>query len=360
MRALCAWASLTHRATGQGTQKVGMLTPLLLAFPRTVKPLFELLDDTLPPLDGQAPLSQIIAEGPNEVITATENAQPAILFTSIVILRILEQEFNLSPRSQTDFFLGHSLGEFTSLVAAGVLKLEDVLRLVRRRGEVMRDCAIRASIPEMEGGPGETGMVALLVEQKYLPRLIASVDSFMHSETLPNDEFLSIANINSSTQIVLSGHLKAINMCICHIRKFSGHDPRALRLNVSAPFHSMVMAPAVPVVSKMLQEMDVIFPPPDGAEVIANVSAQPYESAEQLRKQLAMQCTATVKWAESIKYLDLERDVARWIGIGPGKVGRNLVGREVRGGMQRVVGVEGNDAKNLEDAAKALERMDVD
>jgi [acyl-carrier-protein] S-malonyltransferase len=338
-----------------------MLTPLLSAFPRTVKPLLEILDSTLPPPDGSEPLSVIIANGPNQAITATENAQPAILFTSIVILRILEQEFNLSPRMQTDFFLGHSLGEFTALVAAGILKLEDALRLVRRRGEVMRDCAIRASVPEMEGGPGETGMVALLVESKYLDGLIASINAFMHSETLPNDEFLSIANHNSSAQIALSGHLKAINTCICHIRKFSGHDPRALRLNVSAPFHSMVMAPAVPVVARMLAEMDITFPPPGGKiEVISNVTAVPFENVEQLRQLLAQQCTATVRWAESIRYLDLERDVARWIGIGPGRVWRNLVGREVRGGMQRVVGVEGVDANGIEESAKALERMDVE
>lgn len=342
---------------GQGTQKVGMLTPLLSEFPRTVAPLLELLDTTLPPADGEAALSRIIAEGPNEAITATENAQPAILFTSIAILRILEEEFGLTPRSQTDFFLGHSLGEFTALVAAGVLRLEDALVLVRRRGEIMRDCAIRASVPEMEGGPGETGMVALLVEQKYLPQMIQNVHHFLDSGTLPNDEFLSIANHNSSTQIVLSGHLKAINACICHLRKFSGHDPRALRLNVSAPFHSMVMAPAVPVVSKMLGEMDVVYPPPTETEIISNVTALPYENKEQLVELLAKQCTATVRWAESIRYLDLERDVARWIGIGPGKVGRNLVGREVRGGMKRVVGV---DAHNLEEAVKAFEQLDLE
>jgi [acyl-carrier-protein] S-malonyltransferase len=335
-----------------------MLTPLQSAFPRTVTPLVELLDHALPPSDGSEPLSHIIAQGPKELLTATENAQPAILFTSIVILRILENEFGISLRTQTDFFLGHSLGEFTALVAAGVLKLEDALLLVRRRGEIMRDCAIRASVPEMEGGPGETGMVALLVEQKYLPAMIANVHHFLDSGTLPNDEFLSIANINSATQIVLSGHLKAINACICHLRKFSGHDPRALRLNVSAPFHSMVMAPAVPVVQKMLVEMDVTFPPPGQTEVVANVTALPYESADQLRDVLPKQATETVRWAESIKYLDLERDVARWIGIGPGKVARNLVGREVRGGMQRVVGIEGTDAQNLEEAVRALEKLD--
>ena len=335
-----------------------MLTRLAETFPRTVGPLLEQLDHTLPPADGQPPLSRIISWGPNETITATENAQPAILFTSIAILRVLEAEFGQRAlAADTRFFLGHSLGEFTALVAAGVLELPDALRLVRRRGEVMRDCAVRASQPEMEGGPGQTGMMALLVKKDLLPQLIAHVNTFIHSETLPNDEFLSIANVNSSTQIVLSGHLKAINACITHVRKFSGDDPRALKINVSAPFHSMIMAPAVPVVARMLGEMDLRFPPPGGAEVLANVTARPYESVEELREVLARQCTTTVRWAESIQYLDHERDVTRWIGIGPGMVGRNLVGREVRGGMKRVVGIEGVDAKSIEDALNELEKM---
>lgn len=336
-----------------------MLTPLLETFPRIVKPMLEMLDYTLPPTDGNPPLSRIIAYGPNEHITATENAQPAILLTSIVILRILETEFNQRLTTGSDFFLGHSLGEFTALVASGVLRLEDVLRLVRHRGEIMRDCAIRASHPEMEGGPGETGMVALVIEKKYMRNLVGRIDTFIHSETLPNDEFLSIANMNSSTQIVLSGHVKAIKACIANIRGFDGHDPRALRLNVSAPFHSMVMAPAVPVVEKMLHEMEIRFPPANDIEVLANVTARPYKSVGELQSVLARQCTSTVRWAESIQYLDHERNVTRWIGIGPGKVGRNLVGREVRGGMNRVVGVEGLDAKSIEEAVMELERMPV-
>ncbi|TGZ77560.1 FabD/lysophospholipase-like protein [Ascodesmis nigricans] len=341
---------------GQGTQKVGMLTPLLESFPGTVNPLLELLDATIPPADSYPPLSQIIASGPGPVLTETENAQPAIMFTSIVILEILRKHFNFDPSRSADFFLGHSLGEFTALIAAGVLTLPDALRLVRTRGEVMRDCARRASVPEMEGGPGETGMVALLIRPKLQESVMQKVTDFIHSETLPNDEFLSIANINSSTQIVLSGHVKAINTCIGHLRQFSGHDPRAIRLNVSAPFHSSIMAPSVRTVKEMMKGMAVNFPP--HGEIISNVTARPFESAKEIRELLALQSTATVKWYQSIKYLDDERDVARWIGIGPGRVGKNLVGKEVRGGMSRVIGVEGVDAASLEVAAKLLERSE--
>ncbi|KAI5784782.1 acyl transferase/acyl hydrolase/lysophospholipase [Pyronema domesticum] len=346
---------------GQGSQKVGMLAPLLESFRHIVTPMLEQLDHTLPPADGQPKLSTVIAQGPAGTLTATENAQPAIMFTSLVILRILEKEFGLSPRLQTDFFLGHSLGEFTALVAAGVLKLEDALLLVRKRGEVMRDCAIRASVPEMEGGPGETGMRALIVEKQFLPGLIRSVNEFMASETLPNDEFLSIANINSSDQIVLSGHLKAINAAICHIRKFAGHDPRSLPLRVSAPFHSMIMAPAVPVVRKMLDGMDINWPPQQGGDakaVVCNVTARVYESKERLRELLSKQCTATVRWADSVNYLDYEEGVTRWIAIGPSKVAKNLVRREIRGGEDRIVGIEGHNARNIEEAVKLLRKME--
>ncbi|KAL7276574.1 [acyl-carrier-protein] S-malonyltransferase [Rhizina undulata] len=337
---------------GQGTQKVSMLTPLLDAFPRTVKPLIELLDTTLPPPPSTRPLSEIISNGPGALLTETENAQPAILFTSIVILRVMEAEFGFDVNTHVSHFLGHSLGEFSALVAAGVLSLEDALLIVRRRGEVMSQCARKSSVPELDGGPGDVGMSALMVEARYLPGLIKAVEDFIASETLPNDEFLSIANINSSTQIVLSGHLKAIATCICHLRKFSGNDPRAIRLNVSAPFHSPIMAPAVPVVRNLLRDMDLKFKPE--TKVIANLTAREYRSDDDMRELLARQSMETVRWAESIRYLDDEVGIKRWIGLGPGRVGKNLVGKEVKGGMDRVWGIEDADAKALEKAVREL------
>lgn len=337
-----------------------MLTPLLDAFPRTVRPLLEELDDTLPPTnDAPIPLSEIIHKGPGPVLTATENAQPAILFTSLAILRVLQENFDFPKQHNVDFYLGHSLGEFTALVAAGMISLSDALRLVRRRGEVMRDSARRVSVPEMEGGPGETGMVALLVQENYMSTLQRSIKEFLHSETLPNDEFLSIANINSRTQVVLSGHLKAINACLCHVRKWSGQDPRALRLNVSAPFHCAVMAPSCSVVREMLDQMLIDWSAleENKCEVVANVTARPYENVEQMKDVVARQGMETVRWLESIQYLDRERDVAHWIGLGPGKVGRNLVGKEVKGGMKRVVGIDGSDVKSIEAAMKQVEKL---
>jgi len=134
-----------------------MATPWLEAFPRTVKPLLEQIDSVL-----GLPLSRIIEEGPNAKLTATENSQPAIMATSIIILRVLEQEFGFNLQERVDFTLGHSLGEFAALVAGGYLDFEDGLKLVRKRGEVMARCSREA----VQEGGGEYGMVALVCENE--------------------------------------------------------------------------------------------------------------------------------------------------------------------------------------------------
>src|ERR1700761_406773 len=126
-------------STGQGVQRVGMIDPWLEAFPRTVKPLLEEIDSVL-----QFPLTKVIAEGTNANLTATENSQPAIMATSVMILRVLEQEFGFKTSDRVDFTLGHSLGEFAALVAGEYLDFHDALRMVRKRGEVMGRCSREA------------------------------------------------------------------------------------------------------------------------------------------------------------------------------------------------------------------------
>lgn len=315
-----------------------MLTPLTNAFPRTLTPLLEILDATCPGLQ------QTISTGPSETLTQTPNAQPAILFTSIAILRVLEQDFGLAT-SKFSHLLGHSLGEFSALVAADVLSLSDALTLVRRRGEAMARCA--------EDITGEVGMFAIMVEAASLPGLMKSVDDFIHSEVLPDDQFLNIANINSSTQIVLSGHVRAVDACLGHLRKFQGNDPRAIRLNVGAPFHSQIMAPAVSVVRNLLDGMDMHGK--GHARVVSNATARPYRDQEEMKRLLAAQAVETVQWKDSIAFLENEVGVTRWFGLGPGKVGRNLIGREVRGGYKSVLGVDGMDVEGLEKAVRALD-----
>lgn len=332
-----------------------MATDWLEAFPRTVKPFLEQIDETL-----KAPLSKIIQEGPNSLLTATQNAQPAIMATSILILRVLEQEFGFKLADRVDITLGHSLGEFAALVAGGYLRELDALRLVRRRAEVMEKCS--KNVDE------EVGMIALVCEPDHLESMVDAIHGFLghhsegsktdsHSDTdMPPLQQVLIANHNAKNQIVLSGSIKRIGELLTHIRQFGGHDPRAVRLKSDSPFHSPLMDPAAELMSKLLSQPSYEEPNkemlvwPGTMPCVSNVTARPFTSKEQLKDLLARQCVETVLWHHSIVYLHQEEKVRRWIGIGPGKVGRNLVGKEV--GMKGAVkggGVWGiSDPKDVE------------
>ncbi|KAI1495142.1 Adaptor complexes medium subunit family-domain-containing protein [Biscogniauxia mediterranea] len=356
---------------GQGVQKVGMLTPWLEAFPSTASAIIDEIDSYM-----GYKLSTTIQEGPSRVLTETPNAQPAIMATSILILRILEREFGFQVSERVDVSLGHSLGEFAALVAAGVLEFEDALYMVRRRAEAMADATQRAK--EVYGG--EYGMVAVVTEPEYLSPLVEAIDDFVgyrsagaRSESAdsrkPIDQVL-IANVNSKNQIVLSGSMKKIKELIAHVRQFLGHDPRAVRLNSDSPFHSPIMRPAVDVMRDLVsgksrvsgrEDQDVITFP-GKVQCVSNVSARPFESAADVRDLLARQCLETVRWWDSIKYLDQEQKVRRWVGIGPGRVGRNLVGKEV--GMRGTDTIKGGgvwaitDPIEIEEVLKGLEKTE--
>ncbi|KAJ9156552.1 Malonyl CoA-acyl carrier protein transacylase [Pleurostoma richardsiae] len=352
---------------GQGVQKVGMITPWLEAFPATVQPLVDEIDDTL-----GFRLSRVIRDGPGYALTATPNAQPAIMATSVIILRVLERDFGFSVADRVDFTLGHSLGEFAALVAAGILDFRDSLRMVRVRAEAMADATARA---RQDFGGGDYGMVALVTEPEHLPRLVAAIRDFVgpgaskaeSSEHVPAVDQVSIANVNSRNQIVLSGSIERIRTLVAHVRQFLGHDPRAVRLNSDSPFHSPFMAPAVATMRALLEEEgggggDVVTFP-GRVPCVSNVTARPFQSRAELKDLLARQCLETVRWWDSIRYLDQEERVRRWIGIGPGKVGRNLVGKEV--GMRGTDKVKGGgvwaitDPADIEEVLKGLEMTDA-
>ncbi|OTB16465.1 hypothetical protein K445DRAFT_316738 [Daldinia sp. EC12] len=356
---------------GQGVQKVGMLTPWIEAFPTRAAQIIDEIDSYM-----GYKLSDIIQNGPSRVLTATPNAQPAIMATSVLILRILEHEFNFDISKRVDVSLGHSLGEFAALVAGGVLEFEDALYMVRKRAEAMAEATEKAK----EKYGGEYGMVAVVTEPEYLTQLIEAIDDFVgyrsagaRSESAdsmkPIDQVL-IANINSKNQIVLSGNIQRIKELTAHVRQFLGHDPRAVRLNSDSPFHSPIMRPAVAVMRELVsrksrvkgREDKEVITFPGRLQCVSNVSARPFESAADVRDLLARQCLETVRWWDSIKYLDQEQKVRRWIGIGPGKVGRNLVGKEV--GMRGMDTVKGGgvwaitDPIEIEDVLKGLEQTE--
>jgi len=347
-----------------------MVTDWLEAFPSTVKPILESIDETL-----QIPLTRVITEGPNSVLTATENAQPAIMATSIMILRVLEQEFDFKMVETVDVVLGHSLGEFAALVAGGYVREADALKMVRRRAEVMAQCSKEAS--EIAGG--EVGMVALVCEANGRDSLIEAIHEFLGhgspgskadsgaDSDLPPVEQVLIANINSKNQIVLSGNIERIKTLLTHLRQWGGHDPRAVRLKADSPFHSPLMKPAADTMREILEAPSItakgqdVVTFPGIMPCVSNVSARPFTSREQLKDLLARQCVETVLWHESIIYLDREEKIRRWIGIGPGKVGRNLVGKEV--GMKGAVkggGVWGiSEPKEVEAVMRALEETEA-
>lgn len=349
-------------APGQGVQKVGMLTPWLEAFPRTAKSIIEEIDDLM-----GYKLSNIIQEGPGTLLTATPNAQPAIMATSVLILRILEEEFCFKVPERVDITLGHSLGEFAAMVAGGFLEFQDSLYLVQKRAEVMAACTQRA---KDEYG-GEYGMVAIVSEPNYLEPLIQAIHDFVghssagskseSSQDVPPIEQVLIANINSKNQLVLSGNIERIKTLVAHVRQFLGHDPRAVRLNSDSPFHSPIMRPAVATIKSILsgksrvkgrEDQDIITFP-GKIPCVSNVSARPFRSREDVRDLLSRQCLETVRWWDSIKYLDQEEKVRRWIGIGPGKVGRNLVGKEV--GMRGTDAIKGGGVWAITDPSDIVE-----
>ncbi|CBX92242.1 hypothetical protein IAQ61_000421 [Plenodomus lingam] len=348
---------------GQGVQRVAMCTPWLEAFPNTAKPMLDEIDEAL-----QVPLTRVIEFGTNAQLTQTENAQPAIMATSILILRIMEREFGFRTADRIDITLGHSLGEFAALVAGGYLSFTEALKMVRRRAEVMSRCSADAVASE----GGEFGMVALVCESEaHMQSLVTGIRDFLEvagpgskldsHDHLPAVQQVAIANLNSKNQIVLSGSIARINTLLTNLRQFGGHDPRHVRLKSDSPFHSPLMKPAEQMMKKILHT-----PLPDGSDIItwpglmpciSNVSGKPFENKEQLKDLLARSCVETVQWWKSVKYLHEQEKVRRYVGIGPGKVGRNLVGKEV--GMKGSVKGGGvwaiTSPKEMEEVVRALD-----
>lgn len=359
---------IINRFEGQGVQRVGMLTPWLEAFPSTASHLVQEIDHHV-----GYKLSDIIQNGPSKTLTKTANAQPAIMATSIFILRILEKEFNFRVADHFDVTLGHSLGEFAALIAGGYMAFEDSLYLVQKRAAAMAEATDRA----IGKYGGEYGMIAVITEPEYLQTLIDAIRDFVghssagskseSSHQVPPIQQVLIANINSKNQIVLSGSIERIKTLIAHVRQFLGHDPRAVRLHSDTPFHSPIVKPAVGVMEALLakksrvpgREQEDIVTFPGNIPCISNVTARPFEDKESLKNLLSRSCLETVRWWDSIKYLDQQLNVRRWVGIGPGQVGRNLVGKEV--GMRGKDLVKGGgvwaitDPSEIEEVLRGLE-----
>jgi [acyl-carrier-protein] S-malonyltransferase len=283
---------------GQGSQKVGMGVELAEAS-AIAREVFEEVDDAL----GQK-LSAIMREGPDDVLTLTENAQPAIMANAIAVLRVLEREGGIVLADKADFVAGHSLGEYTALCAANAFSLADTARLLKLRGQAMQ-----AAVPV-----GVGAMCALLGADIEKAQALA--------EAAAEGEVCTIANDNDPGQVVLSGHKSAIERAIALVKDFG--IKRGMLLPVSAPFHCPLMQPAADVMAEALGKT-----PPAALRVpiFANVTASMVDDAAEVQRLLVEQVTGRVRWRESAIAMKAA-GVEQFVELG-GKVLGPMIGRTV-------------------------------
>ena len=278
---------------GQGSQKVGMGRALANQFP-IARQTFEEADDVL-----GFKLSTLCFEGPEPELTLTKHTQPAILTASIAVFRVLADR-----GLAFDVVAGHSLGEWSALVAAGALEFRDAVRLTHLRGTYMQD-----AVPV-----GLGAMAALLGVDE------ATVATVCAAASQPGEP-VEPANINGGGQIVVSGHGAAVDRAIS-LAKEAGAK-RAVRLVVSAPFHCSMMKPAADQLAQALADVTIRAP---RAPVVANVTAQPTQDAARIKQLLIEQVTATVRWEASIQAI-VAAGATRAYELGTGSVLRGLVKR---------------------------------
>ena len=300
---------------GQGSQYVGMGQELAKAYPSARAAL----DEADAALGGG--LSKLMSDGPEEELRQTANTQPAILAVSIAAHRVLMREAG-GAFQLPSFYAGHSLGEYSALVAAGALSLTDGVKAVRARGSFMQE-----AVPA-----GEGAMAAILGLEP--PQVKEACAEAQHAEP---GKVVSPANYNSPEQTVIAGHAQAVDRAIGLCKQRGAK--RALPLPVSAPFHCSLMAPVQPRLAEVLGTMQ--FKQPQ-APVIANATAEPNTDPARIVELLLTQVTAPVRWVETVQKMALN-GVDTLVELGPGKVLAGLVRRIDKG--LRVYSVE--DAAGL-------------
>lgn len=276
---------------GQGSQAVGMGKDLYEKFPEA-RAIFEAADEAL----GEK-FSQMLFEGPESALKLTANTQPAILTVSVAAHAVF------SKRGPAPAFVaGHSLGEYSALVAAGALPLADAVRAVRARGTFMQE-----AVPE---GVGAMAAVMGLEPAKVKQACDAAAEG----------QVVSPANYNSPEQTVIAGHVQAVERAIAKAKELGG---KAKLLPVSAPFHCALMEPVKPRLAEVLARVKVSAP---SVPVVTNVEAQPNGDAARVVPLLLEQVSSSVRWVESIQTLQAQ-GVTRVVEVGPGKVLGGLIKR---------------------------------
>jgi len=304
---------------GQGSQAVGMGASLIEAS-SAAKAVFDEVDEAL----GEK-LSATILEGPEETLTLTANAQPALMAVSIAALRAMEEK-GFSLKDSAAYVAGHSLGEYSALCAAGTFSIADTAKLLRIRGNAMQ-----AAVPV-----GEGAMAAIIgLEHADVEAICADAAS---------EGSCQIANDNGGGQLVISGSKAAVEKA-ADAAKEKGAK-RALLLPVSAPFHSTLMGPAADAMAEALADVEMNAP---CVPLVANVLAAPISDADEIRTRLVEQVTGQVRWRETIEWMG-QNGVTNLMEVGSGKVLSGLARRINRDLSSTAVG-------NADDIDKALEAI---
>ena len=276
---------------GQGSQFVGMGKESAQNF-ATARDVFQEVNDAL-----EQDLFKIMTEGPDAELTMTANTQPALMAFSMAVVRVLEKDFGINLKEKAAFVVGHSLGEYSAACAADVFSLSDTAKLLRIRGQAMQN-----AVPV-----GKGGMAAVIgLSYKDVGALV---------EACTNGKDICVAaNDNSDGQVVLSGATAAIDRAIEIAPEFGAK--KCIKLAVSAPFHSPMMAPAADVMARAFMEVEA-----HDAQIplIANVLAEPISEHKEIIKHLIEQVTGTVRWRETMNYLQ-EQNVTDLVELGAGRV----------------------------------------
>ena len=293
---------------GQGSQTAGMGKALAEGF-APARQVFAEVDEAL----GEK-LSQTIFEGPQDTLTLTQNAQPALMAVSLAVMRVLEAEAGLNLAKDAKFVAGHSLGEYSALAAAGTFTIGDAARLLRTRGQAMQKAV-----------PVGLGAMAALIGLDYDTAVAVAAEA-------AQGEVCQAANDNGGGQVVVSGNKAAVERAV-EIAKTKGAK-RAMLLPVSAPFHCALMQPAAEVMAEALSKVEV---KPPVVPVVSNVRASALTDPADIVKALVAQVTGTVRWRESVAYMAAE-GVTRFYEIGAGKVLSGLIKRIADGASASAVG----------------------
>ncbi len=304
---------------GQGSQAVGMGKELAAAFP-AAREVFGEVDDAL-----SQNLSRLMFDGPETELILTENAQPALMAVSLAVVRALATEAKILVRERARYVAGHSLGEYAALAAAGALSVGDTARLLKTRGQAMQK-AVPVGVGSM------AALLGLDLAQAEAVALEATI----------GDSICAAANDNAPGQVVVSGHAAAVDRAI-EIAKSKGAK-RAIKLEVSAPFHCSLMQPAADVMAEALGRVDV---KPPCVPLIANVTASSTSDPAEIRTLLVRQVTGLVRWRESMLAAQAA-GVTSLAELGSGKVLSGLAKR-IHGDL---AAVSVQTPKDLEDFIK--------